>query len=252
MREPLQARILVSQHFAVQDPLKLDQGLPRELSALYNKFPSLDAVHLYHPYQHEVGQLRPIFKLTWTHHSQEEFVLESVWIKAFETWKYEIGNEGNAADVLPAHVSQLLERALNVTFEAPYRVVPIVAPVFLPAWSSLQSLTIISEDFPTPDFLRRIPNTVDLLIIKFEANMCRGQPFYLDRRFCGFLRSRATTNVRVCISMKVTSMEGDSNSTSWFQVADEKLFVTTRALCIERGGRFMCAALASAIFLRKH
>jgi len=143
--------------------------------------------------------------------------------------------------MIPEQVGRLLAGAPNVTLEVPYKSARAMGLNLL-IWASFRSLTILTDDFPTHDFLHFIPSSLDLLIIRFKAHCCRSQPHYLDRRMFGFLEFRAIKNVRVCISTFyamwcmdfVNILAGPS-----FTKPDSSLFVKTRTLCIERGGQFI-------------
>jgi len=200
----------------VQDLTEAENGLPSEFSS-FQKFKLLSAVHLYRPdlLRHESNEYhRSIQKLTWTKLDNKE---------------------------APAHISQLLKKVRNVTLGIPYHSVQSLAHVVLPISSSLRSLTIMTDDFPTHDLLRRIPTSVDLLVIAFKAHSCRCHPSFVDRRMFGLLQSRTIKNLRICINSTTRWLSTGENffsDVSLFMKPDMELFVKTRALCTERGGQF--------------
>jgi len=219
----------------VQDLTEAENGLPSEFSS-FQKFKLLSAVHLYRPdlLSHESNEYhRSIQKLTWTK-LDNKFILDSVWM-----------DTNREADYLtreaPAHISQLLKKVRNVTLGIPYHSVQSLAHVVLPISSSLRSLTIMTDDFPTHDLLRRIPTSVDLLVIAFKAHSCRCHPSFVDRRMFGLLQSRTIKNLRICINSTTRWLSTGENffsDVSLFMKPDMELFVKTRALCTERGGQF--------------
>ncbi len=168
----------------------MDHGLPSELSPLL-ELRSLTTMHLYNPYSsldfRGADFPQYVWKLTWIRKLGEEFALDSAWIRVERQLK---------SNIVPEPVSQLLKRVPNLTLEASFQ---YAAAVALPIWSSLHSLTILTDDFPT-SFLRHVPSSLDLLIFRFKAHCCRSTPSYLDNMVLGVLTSRTTKKVRVCIS----------------------------------------------------
>ncbi len=130
--------------------LKVDHGLPPALSFLHN-VNSLTAIHLYHPYPyahfHGADFSLSVRKLTWTRKLGEEFALDSAWIRAEQKYN---------SEVVPGAASQLLKRVPNLTLEASFQYAAAAASVVFPIWSSLVSLTILTDDFPA-GFTHHIP-----------------------------------------------------------------------------------------------
>lgn len=224
-------RIIRLSHFAFEEPSNLDQGLPSELSSL-RKFRSLEEVHVYNVTPERSDSLRSIQKLTWTRTAENEFGLESAW---FSARPY----QGHIRNGISTSTSQLVTSARNVTLEIPFYSAHGAAPSFLSIWPSLDSLTILTDDFPSSELLEHVPSAVDSVIIRFEAYYCEVQPMVADQRMFDFLQRSATKNTRFCINM-MENRETTPTETvvSWLEAPDEKLFVRTRALCFERGGKF--------------
>ncbi|KLO17872.1 hypothetical protein SCHPADRAFT_936707 [Schizopora paradoxa] len=212
--------------------------LPEDFSCL-SKLSSLKEVHFYRhmfPYEDEFNSFcQCIRKLSWTREVRGEFTLDSVYIDippgyhAFERKR-------------AGYIDQLIRTAPNLTLEYSCLFVSGVGSTVFPIWPSLQSLTIVTDDFPSPELLQHAPMSIGLLIIVFKGRCCRYRPFFTDRRVIGFLQPRTTRNVRICInSTKDQTLSGelaDANH-ALFTTPSSELFTETRALCARRGGRFM-------------
>ncbi|KLO17874.1 hypothetical protein SCHPADRAFT_886683 [Schizopora paradoxa] len=220
-----------------------NHGLPFDFSCLL-RFENLEAVHFYRsmfPREAQIKDFRQfIRKSSWTRKVGEAFALDSVYVDVVRSNLRIPGREHSA------RITQLIKRAPNLTLEVSNDYASNVAPIILLAWSSLQSLTIIADDFPNPDLLRHAPTSIDMLVIAFQGCRCRYEPLFLDRRILGFLRPRTTRNVRICISSsKDESIFGRSflglthDTHSLFFTPSNELFGETRALCARRGGKFM-------------
>ena len=142
---------------------------------------------------------------------------------------------------VPAHMSQLFGKAPHLTLEASRSFLPFTSPAVYPVFPSLRSLTIISDDFPSPESLAGAPLSVEMLVIAFKGCRCRLHPLFADKRVFNFIQSRATKNVRIFInSMAEPSLPGEARplycTMSLFSVPDSDLFLKTQALCTQRGG----------------
>ncbi|KLO17870.1 hypothetical protein SCHPADRAFT_936705 [Schizopora paradoxa] len=219
-------------------PENLDgnHGLPPEFHCL-SKLNSLVAIHFYGNMLPTGDFYKSITKLSWARELGGDFTLESVYMKVPH-------RDTGVSREHPARLSRLLGSAPHMTLEVFRRFAADTVPAVFPIWASLCSLTIITDDFPSPELLRQTPTSIDFLIITIKGYCCRYQPFFMDKRMLGFLQSRKTKNVRICVdSTEELTIEGEwrlsLRDNELFSTPSSELFVETRALCVQRGGQFM-------------
>ncbi|KLO17871.1 hypothetical protein SCHPADRAFT_145654 [Schizopora paradoxa] len=236
-------RIIRLEHFAIRDILTMDRGLPLELSSLH-RFKSLEWVHLYDPFRYENHKNEMekaafnycLRKLTWGRaKGTTAFTFDSVWLRDVEI-----------CGTMPTLYHQLLSAAPHITLEASYRGAQVAVPVLAGVWSSSRTMTILTNAFPTPDFLVLLPPSLDLLAIKFKAYCCRAGPSFLDRRLCKFVESNGVKNISLYMGIFPDQVYAQSRlrTPQYMEYQDagftncDKLFEKTRASCVARGCNF--------------
>ncbi|KLO05530.1 hypothetical protein SCHPADRAFT_933583 [Schizopora paradoxa] len=244
-------RTIRLEHFAISDLIRTSRGLPIELSSLL-RFKSLTDVHLYDPFRYKQLHTYDVAgndfknslrKLSWRRKAvEQDFTLNSAWLR-----------DVDIVAAMPAQYRQLLSSVPHMTLEVVYSGAPIAVPTVSELWTPLHSLTILTDDFPTTEFLTHLPTSLDLLVIRIEADRCRAQPSFLDRRLSKFVEASGVRNIRLRISRCILK-GGDKRygfQNPGFEGPDGSLFLKTRSSCLARGCQFTLENMP-ATFERDH
>ncbi|KLO03867.1 hypothetical protein SCHPADRAFT_948233 [Schizopora paradoxa] len=226
-------------HFDISIPLKTHRGLPSEFSSLL-RFKSLSKFHLYDPFKFRGGDgfrqdtlNKFMRKLTWSRdRAENDFIFESAWLR-------EMDRTLDFHDPLPEHYSQFLTTAPHMTVNVVNRQALASGRVITQVCTSLRTMTVFTNDFPTLKFLLRLPPSLDHLTIRIQVEVCCTDPRFWDERLCKFVEAKGAKILRFGIGANRNGRTDDGLIIRHLSQSDSSLFVSTRDACNARGYQFI-------------